>query len=107
MFEDERPGLFAMTFGAALVETRHRQSASGFENVQPVRIVALHAIQATFDDGVMLGQIELGMSFEMALEAGGLLLLVGVAWFGSGSIDGSLGKGASISSLAQYPKKTD
>ena len=71
MLEDERPGLFAMTFGAALVETRHRQSASGFENVQPVRIVALHAIQATFDDGVMLGQIELGMSFEMALEASG------------------------------------
>jgi len=69
MFEYKGTCLFAMALGAALVKTRHSQTSGGFENIQPVRIVALHTIHALFQDRVMLRQIELSADLQMALEA--------------------------------------
>src|SRR5437588_11073187 len=44
VLEYEWPRLFAMTLRAIFVQPRHSQTAAGFENVTPMRIVALNAI---------------------------------------------------------------
>lgn len=69
VFKDERPGLFAMTLGAGLIEPRHGEAAGGFHHVASVRVVALHAIHFAFDDRMMLRQVELGVGLEMTLKA--------------------------------------
>ena len=70
VLEHERPRLFAVALSTAFVEPRHRESAGGFENIAAVRVVALHAAHVAFDDRMMLRQMEFGLGFEMALEAG-------------------------------------
>lgn len=69
MFEDGGSCLFAMTSGARFVEPGHGQTARGFHDVEPVRVVALHAIHPAFDDWMMLRQIEFRVSFKVALKA--------------------------------------
>ena len=69
VFENERTALLAMTLGTLLVEPCHSQAAGGFQNIGPMRIVALNAIHPALEHRVMLGQAELGMSLQMALEA--------------------------------------
>jgi len=59
-------GLFPMTRGAGLVHPRHRQSTSRFENIESVRVMALYTVHLAFDHGMVLRQIELGMSLQMA-----------------------------------------
>src|SRR5437667_10195627 len=71
VFEDNRPGLLAVTLGASLVEPRHGQSTGRFENVAAVRVMALDTIHAPFDDWMMLGQVKLRMGFQMTLKTGG------------------------------------
>ena len=70
MLKNEWPGLFTMTLRATLVESCHRQTAARFENVPPVRIMALHAIHPPFDDRMMLRQIKFSMRLQMALKTG-------------------------------------
>lgn len=55
---NEGAGLFTMTFRALLIHARHGEAAGGLHDFLAVRIVALRAIHAAFDDGMMLGQIE-------------------------------------------------
>lgn len=71
VLEHERTSLFAMTLSAAFIEARHGQAAGMFEDVGAVRIVALHAVHSPFDHGMMLGQPELSLGLQMALEASG------------------------------------
>lgn len=68
VLEHDWSRLLTMTLGAAFVEPGHRESAGGLENVDAVRVVALHAVHATFDDGMMLRQIELCLRFQMTGE---------------------------------------
>ena len=71
MLEHERLGLLPVTLRAVLIQPRHGQSGGGPENVGAVRIVALHTIHAAFENGMVLGQAELAVDVEVALEAGG------------------------------------
>ena len=68
MFEDDESRLFAMTLGTILIQARHRQAAFGFEDIKAVRIMALNTIHLLFQNGVMLGQLELPMRFDVAIE---------------------------------------
>ena len=71
------PGLVTMALGAILVQPRHRESARGFHDVEPVGVVALRAIHVAFEDRMMLGKMEFGARPQVALETG-LGILAGV-----------------------------
>ena len=68
VLEHNRARLFTMALGAAFVESRHRQSAGRFENVIAMRVVALNTIHFALNHGMMLGQIEFSLNFEVALK---------------------------------------
>lgn len=70
VFENERLRLLEMTLRAALVHSRHGESAGRFEDVAAVRIVTLNATHFAFDHGMMLRQAEFRADFQMALETG-------------------------------------
>lgn len=61
--------LFAVTRGALLVQSRHREAARRFRDVEAVRIMALHAVHPAFAYRMMLREIELRVCFEMTREA--------------------------------------
>jgi hypothetical protein len=69
VLEYEWPRLLAMTLGASLVFTRHRQPTCRFHDVHPVWIVALHAAHLALDDRVMLREVKFCPGFLVALEA--------------------------------------
>src|SRR5437867_1225507 len=71
VLEYERAGLLAVTFGAALVQSRHRQAASRPKDVSAMRIMTLHAIHAAFRDWMVLRKTELSVDVQMTLETGG------------------------------------
>jgi hypothetical protein len=71
MAKDKRPRLIAMTLRATLVLPRHRQSASRFHDIHPMRIMALDAIHAAFQDWMMLGKMKLPLHIQVALKTGG------------------------------------
>jgi hypothetical protein len=66
--EDKRPRLIPMALGATLILPRHGQPAGWFHDVQPVRVVALDAVHAAFQDLVVLGKMELSLNVQMALK---------------------------------------
>lgn len=70
VLKDVRSCLFTMTSGTTLIEARHGQSPGGFQNVHPVRVVALDAIHLAFENRVMLRQVKFHARFLVALEAG-------------------------------------
>ena len=70
VFKNERACLGLMTLRAIFVLPRHRQSASRFENIAAVRVVAIHATHVAFNDGMMLRQTEFRMNVEVALKTG-------------------------------------
>ncbi len=74
MLEHKRPRLLAMTFGAVLIKSSHRQAARGLKDIGAMGIMALHAIHPAFEDRMMLGKVEFGMGLEVAPEAGGRIL---------------------------------
>jgi hypothetical protein len=75
--EHHRARLLAMTFRTAFVQPRHARRRSHakrspmrcLHDVRAVWIVALHAIHAAFEDGVMLRQLELRVNIQMTREA--------------------------------------
>ena len=77
VLKDERARLCPVTLRAALILTRHRQTASRFENVAAVGVVAIHAIHMALNDGMMLRQRELRVSIQVALKTG-LRVFVGI-----------------------------
>jgi hypothetical protein len=70
VFEDERPRLVLMALRATLVLPGHCQASSRFKDIAAMRIVAVHAVHVTFNDRMMLGQIEFALHIEMTLKAG-------------------------------------
>src|SRR5687767_638592 len=70
MGEDDGFRLFAVAPGALLVEASHGEAARRFHDVEAVRVVALRAVHLSFDDWVMLREVELGVGIEMAGKAG-------------------------------------
>jgi hypothetical protein len=70
MFKNEWARLVLVALRATLVLLRHGQAASRFEDVAAVRVMAIHAAHVTFDDWMMLRQIEFGLYIQMALKAG-------------------------------------
>ena len=70
VLENKRTGLFPVALSAALVQARHSQPAGWFEDIAPVRVVALGAVQVPFQHRVMLGQVELRLDGPVALETG-------------------------------------
>ncbi len=71
VFENHGPGLFAVTLRAAFIPPGHGQSALGFEDVFPVRIVAWHATHPSFEQRMMLRQMKLAFHVEVALKTRG------------------------------------
>src|SRR5437899_7160018 len=69
VLEDEGPGLFAMAFGAGLVQPPHGKSTLRLHDVLAVRIMALDAVHLAFGDGMMLGEMKLRLNFLVTLEA--------------------------------------
>ncbi len=57
-----------MTLRATFVVLCHGQPAGRLENIAAVRVVALNATHAAFNDGMMLRQIEFGVDIEMTLK---------------------------------------
>jgi len=70
VFIDKWTGLFPVALGAGFVQPRHGESAGGFQNVEAVGIVALHAIHFALQHGVMPGKMEFGPHLEMAFQTG-------------------------------------
>jgi len=76
MLVDHRARLFAMTLRAGFVEARQtrlrpraKTGAMGcFENIRPVRVVALHAIHSLFEHRMVVRQPELRVDFEMTIQ---------------------------------------
>lgn len=69
VFKNKRPGLLPVTLRAGLVQARHGEASRRLHDVQPVRIMALCAIHLTFEDGMMLRKMKLGVDVQVALEA--------------------------------------
>src|SRR5689334_6371007 len=70
MDEYERPNLFPVTFGAALVLARHHQAAPFLMYVHPVRVVALDAIHFAFPDRMVLRQVDFDFGLDVTTNAG-------------------------------------
>jgi len=51
-----------------LIESRHREAASGLHDVRAVRVVALDATHFAFEDGMMLREAELGVGFDVTIQ---------------------------------------
>ena len=68
MLEDKGPGLLPVALSAGFVLARHRQPAGGFEDVAPMRVVALDAIHLLLRHRVVLGKLEFRLLLTMALE---------------------------------------
>jgi len=66
----EGAGLFPVTLGATLVQAGHGKPAGTLENVRPMGVVTLDAVHLAFNHRMMLGQTELRLRLQMALEAG-------------------------------------
>jgi hypothetical protein len=69
VLENKWVRLLAMTLRTSLVGTSHGQATGGFENVTPVRVMALSAAHVLFNERVMLRQVKLRFRLPMALEA--------------------------------------
>jgi hypothetical protein len=69
VLKDETAGLLAMATRALFVQSRHGQAARRFHDIAAMRIVALHAVHLPFANGMMLGQVEVSVNFEMTCEA--------------------------------------
>jgi len=67
-----RPGLLTMTSRAGFVQSRHRQpGACGFHDVRAMRVMALHAVQFSLQDWMMMWQAQLSVGLEMTGQARG------------------------------------
>jgi hypothetical protein len=70
VLKHEWTGLFPVALGAGFIATRHGQSARRFEDVRPMRIVALNTIHVSLRHRVMLGHSKLSLDGDMAIKTG-------------------------------------
>ncbi len=70
VFKDKGPSLGLVTSRATLILPCHGQAACRLKDVAPMWIMAVHTIHETFNDRMMLRQIEFGLHVQMALETG-------------------------------------
>ena len=69
VLENDGACLLTMALGATFVLTGHGQAAGGLENIAAVRIMALDAIHAAFENRVMAQGLKFGAGLKMALQA--------------------------------------
>ena len=70
VFVNIRPGLLAVAGRTALVQAGHGQSARRLHDVRAMRIMALHAVHSPFEQRMMLGEVEFGVSLQMTAKTG-------------------------------------
>jgi hypothetical protein len=70
VFKDKTPRLLPVTGRALLVEPGHGQPAGWLHYVRPMRIVTLNTRHSPLDDRMMLGQVEIGVDVDVAVETG-------------------------------------
>jgi len=70
VFENETPGLLTMTAGTLLIQPRHAEPAGWLHDVEAVWIVALDAIHLSLAQGMVPGEIEFGVDFEVTGKTG-------------------------------------
>jgi len=84
VLKDKWPSLVSMALGATLIPPGHGQPAGGFHDVRAVRVVALDAIHAAFEDRVALGKVELPLNIQVALKTRrGILTWIDDEFFGA------------------------
>ena len=71
VFERNWARLLAMTGGASLVHTSYGRSTFRLEDVATMRVVALHTVHPVLEDGMVLGQFELGVRGQVTFQTGG------------------------------------
>ena len=69
MFKDKGAALIPVARGARFIQLRHGQSRRRLENIVSVRVMALDTIHPSFDDGMMIRQIQLSVDLEVTLKA--------------------------------------
>jgi hypothetical protein len=70
VLEDKGAGLIAMAGDALFIDPGHGEAAGRLEDLATVGVMAIHAIEVAFGDGVMGGEPELEGDIDMAGEAG-------------------------------------
>ena len=70
MLIDVDPALLSVTGHTGFIDTGHRKSCRRFHNVQSMWIMTLDAVHFSFHHRVVIGQMELALSLQMALKAG-------------------------------------
>jgi hypothetical protein len=68
VLKNKGPCLIPMALGATLVLPRHGQPAGRFHDVHAVRVVALDAVHASFQNRMVLGKMELSLDVQVALK---------------------------------------
>lgn len=71
VFKRDRPRLLAMTLRTTFVKPRHGQASRGFEGIHAMRVVALDTVHVLLDHGMVIRELEFGVSRQMAVETGG------------------------------------
>lgn len=70
VFVDERTRLLAMALGAGLIQPRHGQTGTEFQDVFAVRVMALDAIHLAFHHRMVMRQVKFGVRVLVALITG-------------------------------------
>ena len=84
VLKDKRPGQVSMAWGATMLPPGHGQPAGRFHDVRAVRVVALDAVHAAFEDRVALRKVELPLNIQVALKTRrGILARIDDEFFGA------------------------
>jgi hypothetical protein len=105
VFKHKRPALVAVTLSAGFVQSRHGQTTGGFEDVMPMWIMALDAIHSAFHDRMMVGEVELGMSIQVALIANIRVFARIHDEFASSTTDGHVFAPGTVTRLTSSPAR--
>ena len=71
VFKSDRTRLLAMTLRTTFVEPCHGQAARGLEGIHPVRVMALDTVHAFLDHRMVIRELKLGVSRQVAVKARG------------------------------------
>ena len=101
VFENKRTGLFPVTVGTGFIEARHGQAASRLKDVGSMGIVTLNTIHLALGDGMMFGEVKLGIYLEMTFVTGlRVLARVDDHFFAAGAAYGHMLAARTVARLA-------
>jgi len=69
VFKNHWTGLFPMTLRATFIEACHGEATFGLHDIAAMWVVALDAIHPALYHGMVLGQAEFRVGFQMTLKA--------------------------------------